>query len=45
MGGEGMGYGERCELYKADESHTHTPVGNYTLYVKPSAISQISMYI
>ena len=31
--GEGMCYGECCELRKTDESQTRTPATNNTLYV------------
>ena len=31
--GEGMCYGEHCELCKTDESQTCTPETNNTLYV------------
>ena len=31
--GEGMGYGECCELCKADDSQTCAPEANNTVYV------------
>lgn len=31
--GEGMGYGERCEVCKADDSQTCTHEASNTLYV------------
>ena len=31
--GEGMCYGECCELHKTDDTQTYTPETNNTLYV------------